>query len=172
MWSTTQVEALHRFAEVDVIGCNVILSSGPASGVRERVKQLPCHPVWLRWQMLFYCAVAHPTVVARAKVRTAVPVHTTRAPCDWRSSRWIAIVAGMQVIRDLGGYDVESDCAEDYDLWLRALFPARSGVESATTGTTDPSAGTARAGGRVATIANLGQPLLRLYRHGALLCHT
>ena len=59
-----QARWLAEHPHVDVVGAAVVIDS--PKGLR--VKQLPCHPMWLRWSMLFYCAVAHPTTLARREV--------------------------------------------------------------------------------------------------------
>jgi hypothetical protein len=57
------------------------------------IKAFPSHPCSVHFQMFFHCAVAHPSVMARA--------HTLRA---------------------VGGYSAQHPHAEDYDLWHRILL--------------------------------------------------
>jgi hypothetical protein len=48
-----------------------------SSGVLEactRVLAFPRHPVLVKWDMLFYCCLAHPTIVAKREVRVVATV--------------------------------------------------------------------------------------------------
>lgn len=61
----------------------------PRSGV-QRIARHPTDPDFLAWSLLFGCCIAHPSVVLR-----------------------------RGAVIDVGGYDPETEPAEDYDLWLR-----------------------------------------------------
>lgn len=61
----------------------------PVSGV-QRISKHPTDPAFLAWSMLFSCCVAHPSVMLR-----------------------------RDRVLDVGGYDLTTEPAEDYDLWLR-----------------------------------------------------
>lgn len=59
-----QVSFLDTHPGVTCVGSGVDIVSETSS----RVCVLPHHPSLLKWHMLFYCALAHPTIMARAQV--------------------------------------------------------------------------------------------------------
>ena len=50
--------------DVDVMGGAVVLRDGDC----ERVLAFPRHPALVKWAMLMYCCIAHPTVIAKREV--------------------------------------------------------------------------------------------------------
>lgn len=86
-----QVEFLEQHPDVSFVGSRVALKD-PEKGLRKDPSVRPASPGHVRWALLFYCALAHPTIVGR---RSAFEM--------------------------LGGYDARFFPAEDYDLWVRAL---------------------------------------------------
>jgi len=79
---TQQLRFLSQHSCVDVLGTGIVKATPSGAGKHEeayqqRFKSLPSHPLLLKWSMLFYCSVAHPSVMARSKVST---VAATRAP--------------------------------------------------------------------------------------------
>ena len=91
-----QIEYLRDRPAVAVLGSAVDVFG---EGVAPRVVSLPTDPGFARWAMHFYCALAHPTVLAR------------RAP-----------------LLDAGGYDATAPHAEDYALWHRVLAAGGAGA--------------------------------------------
>ncbi len=71
-----------------------------------------CHPVLLAWDMLWGCALLHPTIVASAQW--------------WRSADTARVLDmpphGRTILPSV--YSISAQPAEDYDLWLRCLHPA------------------------------------------------
>lgn len=120
-----QVAYLRSHPAVDVVGTSVMTfaeSDDPDATLQlGRIIVHPTSPLSVRWNMLSFCCLAHPTVMMR------------RAVLD---------VAG--------GYSSSAAHAEDYELWLRMMFPsdAKSGVASI-------------------RAANLGDVALLLRKHGA-----
>lgn len=86
-----QVDFLEQHPDVSFVGSRVALND-PEKGLRPDPSFRPTSPGHLRWALLFYCALAHPTVVGR-----------------------------RSVFEMLGGYDARFFPTEDYDLWVRAL---------------------------------------------------
>lgn len=79
-----QLQALHADTSLQAVGSAVFLkrvwqdgaSKGKKKGMAAaRLKHLPCHPLALRWSMLFYCAIVHPA----AMIRTEVPLTSATA---------------------------------------------------------------------------------------------
>ena len=54
-----QIEFLHRNAAVDVVGCSVEIPQGNFS----RIVQFPCDSDQVMLDMMFYCSLAHPTLM-------------------------------------------------------------------------------------------------------------
>lgn len=75
------------------------------------------------------------------------------------------------MLKALGGYSATYPHAEDYDLWLRLLFPG-PGATGASGAGGDAGAGaataTATAPNNSRRVRNLGTPLLVLQKHGTL----
>lgn len=86
-----QLNFLEQHPDISFVGSGVALND-PEKGLRQDPSFRPASPGHLRWALLFYCALAHPTIVGR---RSAFEM--------------------------LGGYDPRFFPAEDYDLWVRAL---------------------------------------------------
>jgi hypothetical protein len=122
-----------------------------------RVLVLPCHPAVLAWEMWFHAALAHPTVMARRGFFMADGRGALAAPALMRP------------------YPTNYAHAEDYGLWLQALWGDGGCCEGGSRAPERPlSAGaicescvgtTAPDTPRAPVIANIGRVLLRLRKH-------
>lgn len=128
--------------------------SPPLPGGCTRVVVLPTHPVLTAWRMLFGCALAHPTVMARRDF----------------FARAAAAVGGRDCAASAGGhphpYPLGFPHAEDYALWCSALFAGGGGVGAPTAAAAAGEAGLAGpARPPQVVVCSLPAPLLCLRRH-------
>lgn len=65
--SACQLAFLETHPGVDAVGAGVCLMT--AAGDLTSVMTLPEHPALVKWSMLFYCSIVHPTVMAKREVR-------------------------------------------------------------------------------------------------------
>jgi len=86
-----QFDFLEAHSHIDIVGTHIAILE-TSGKVRKDLALRPRLPGHTRWSLLFYCALAHPTVMAR-----------------------------RSVLVGLGGYDERFVPAEDYELWLRAV---------------------------------------------------
>lgn len=82
---------LERCQEIDILGTHVNLLD-PTGVLVKDVTLRPQSPGHVHWSLLFYCSLAHPTVMMR-----------------------------RSIFSTLVGYNQEFSPAEDYELWLRAM---------------------------------------------------
>lgn len=82
---------LDRHPDIAFVG-GLIAINDPQTGLRVDRTIRPTLPGHIRWSLLFYCSMAHPTILMR-----------------------------RSAFESLGGYDGQFFPAEDYHLWLRAI---------------------------------------------------
>eukprot|EP01083_Nonionella_stella_P075660 205747_1 len=94
---TAQLEYLQLNPSVDIVGSSVEVfrETEGTSSSSNRVISLPSNSEMVHWSMLFYCALAHPTVMGRV---------------GWFKDH---------------PYPTDAPNCEDYTLWLRSLSTVR-----------------------------------------------
>ena len=108
-----------------------------------------CHPVLLAWDMLWGCALLHPTTMASAQW--------------WRKADEHAVLHEADAARLPAVYRAAAVPAEDYDLWLRQAH-----LSADTTCTTEAAAASIDGEQQSsALVANIGTPLLWYRKGGA-----
>lgn len=105
---TKQIDFLRSHPEVDIVGASNICVDTNGS---KRNLDFPSSFPLVRWEMLFYCSVAHPSVVFRVnslkKVIVSVESKEWTNPLPFRDTLY------------------SGDACEDYALWMRLLYEQR-----------------------------------------------
>ena len=86
-----QVEVFQQVPKLVILGSAYILMDTAGSEIR--IERLPLNDTEIRWQMLFYCSFAHPSVMLRLKT-----------------------LQDHQLT-----YNLDATYGEDYELWARVL---------------------------------------------------
>lgn len=144
----SQLALLQRHPDLAACGAAVVTFAGWDGGCAADGDNVhlgstivhPTHPLLVAWDALFYCCIAHPTALVQRRV-----------------------------LDRIGGYTAECRHAEDYDLWLRVMFPAAEA--SLSSGAAGEAAGGSRAsdmGDAVfpMRLGNIGSVALGLRKHG------
>lgn len=112
-----QLEFLSLNPSIHVLGAQaLVFSDDPCSPSSSVAANLPTHPVLMQWEMLFRCAVVHPSVMFRRDVVLQCGGYSTYA-CGVRGEDRGHTPSGLA----LPSTGVDMDCIEDYSLWARVL---------------------------------------------------
>lgn len=96
-----QVDFLSANTHVSIVGTSILIARGREQSFETTI--YPTAPLLVKWQMLFGCFLAHPTIMLRRKV--------------------LDLIAR----KDEPLYSTETGSSEDYELWVRCIF--RHGLE-------------------------------------------